>query len=936
MHKKLLLVIAAGIFALLVHRASLAKSIDPWTETLDVAIPAVVQLHVTYKRSVDTEMAGVSTATGFVIDKKRGLVLTNRHVTGRGPVSIRGTFTGQQQASLSVLYRDPIHDFAVLQYSPEALTESPAELTLKPEKLSVGQSIRVIGADGGEQLSILSGIIAKLDREAPYYGTLRYNDYNTFYIQAASSTSGGSSGSPVINVEGEVVALNAGANTRTAASFYLPLPIIQDTIEQLQDGEIPKRGGLGVIWVYRPVSELARYGVNVDELVGFGRKPDGLLMAENILPDASVGKRVEVGDVLWSVNGEQIENFVAYERTLAGLVGQETQLEILRNGELIDVSAQVADLQREQLASFVEIGDTIFQSIPNSAMQSIKGGVSGVFVANAGYLLRRAGVPDYAIITRLGDAVIESLDDLIAQLPLLHQGQQQQVTFLEVGREHLPQPRFIEWNTHWFEARQCHTELLSDQWQCTPLALQPAVTRAPQPELLRLLPVGDEQIDRVLPRLVQVSFDVPHPIDNTFAPHYEGWGLLVDESQGLILADRNTVPVSLGDALVNLLDSVDVPAQVVMLHPRHNFALLKIDASWLASVEWPPLTIAETERLGSGLTFVGFDLDAGLFKREITRVEPYALEVAQSNRPRYMQVPADLFQIPSLAQSMGGVLFDDQGHLEGILGSYAVNTADGGVEQLALAVSGSQIKRLLDEYYANQSLFDLGFHAVYESLSNLADRQIAPEFLQALRKASGLQRRAPVIRAVKRDSEAASQLRVGDVVLEVSGEAISGHVDIDRAALSGALDLTVWRGSQAIKVSFALEPVDHLGTAFAAKWQGALLQPPISEWRYLQNQETSEIYIASVDSGSQADADGLYSNQVITAVNGVEVNTIEAFLNAVQGRSGDVVITTANSVGRKRVIAMGVEDQFSSNLLLNRTQPEPFEAQQSIWSVQPR
>jgi pro-apoptotic serine protease NMA111 len=860
-----------------------------WARTLERIASSVVTIQIDQTRSFDTERNVTAQATGFVIDADRGLILTNRHVVTPGPVIAEAIFLNHEEVELRAVYRDPIHDFGIYHYDPAKLRfMKPAALPLAPEEAQVGREIRVVGNDAGEQLSILAGTLARLDREAPEYGLGRYNDFNTFYIQAASSTSGGSSGSPVIDVQGRVLALNAGGSTGSATSFYLPLGRVQRAVRLIQQSKPITRGTIGTEFHYRPYDELRRLGLRTEtETAARSAQPinTGMLVVERVQPGSSADKVLAPGDVLVRLNGTLVTGFEPLEAVLDDSVGGKVELELERGGKPFKVQVAVQDLHAITPASFLEFGDAIVHTLSYQEARHFHLPISGVFVAASGYSLDAAGVPRGAVITAVDSKPVATLADFQTEVATLRDGARFTVRYVTLDDPNRTELRSVYMDRRWFPARQCVRNDASGYWDCFSLpvgqaAEEPTGGAVPPPET-------DDPTARLLSRsLVGMSFDMPYPLSGVNERNYRGTGLIVDAKRGLVITDRNTVPVSIGDVRLTFSDTLEIPAKVIYIHPLHNLAVVQYDPALLKGTQIQSATLTkEPLRAGENVVVVGLDPSGTLKSRStaVSEIDPLLLPLSRSVAFRDSNISVAALVNPP--DDLVGVLADRDGQVRGLWASFAFDNGRELVQQNR-GINADLIAETLDRARRTAPLHSLEVEFVTQTLAAARGLGLSEKWIKRIEKSNPAKRQVLSVARLVGGSSAAELLQPGDILLAIDGHPVTEFRDVERAVASKeSVQATVWRASDELSLPVHTAALTGVDVDRVVLWAGATLQAPHRAISAQRGIEPAGVYVAYFAYGSPASRYGLVPGRRIVEVDGQPTPDLDAFLKQVTGRA---------------------------------------------------
>jgi S1-C subfamily serine protease len=313
-------------FALSDRFQSVVKKVGPAV----VSVDAVKQSAVAGKSKEESGSGVIVKIPGI----GGSVVVTNNHVVGDAPHD--KVYVTLQDGSIvqpARVVADPESDISLLHFSEEL----PSAELGDSDRVSRGQYVLAFGSPFGLNQTVTHGIISARDRGQISLGaTIRIKEF----IQTDAAINPGSSGGPLVDLDGRVVGINTAiasqSGNNTGVSFSIPANLVKRVAAQLFEKGRVVRGYLGVqLATTIEPSEALKMGLN--KVCG------GLVeIVHTGTPAEAAGLRV--GDVILKLEDVELRD----ENHLINLISalpphQKVKLSVWRDRKSVPMEVVVGD-----------------------------------------------------------------------------------------------------------------------------------------------------------------------------------------------------------------------------------------------------------------------------------------------------------------------------------------------------------------------------------------------------------------------------------------------------------------------------------------------------------------------------------------------------------------------------------------------------------------
>jgi serine protease Do len=277
----------------------------------------------------------VGFGSGFLVSPD-GVVMTNNHVV-RGSDRVTVNLLDGRKFITDKIFQDPKTDLAIVKFDTRG-EKMPFLAFGDSDLMEIGDPVLAFGAPFGLRGSVTHGIVSAKGRTG-----LNLNMYEDF-LQTDAAINPGNSGGPLVNMQGQVIGINAAIKTKTGGFNGVGLAVASNLAKKIKDGllkdGVVKRGYLGV--------RIKDLEFNVAEKLDIA-KGTGVVVNEVLTNTPASRGGLKAGDVIVKIDGKTITDSRMLQMVVAYLpLNKSAPFEIFRDGRQVTVPVTI----EEQPAQF--------------------------------------------------------------------------------------------------------------------------------------------------------------------------------------------------------------------------------------------------------------------------------------------------------------------------------------------------------------------------------------------------------------------------------------------------------------------------------------------------------------------------------------------------------------------------------------------------------
>jgi pro-apoptotic serine protease NMA111 len=413
------------------------------------------------------------------------------------------------------------------------------------------------------------------------------------------------------------------------------------------------------------------------------------------------------------------------------------------------------------------------------------------------------------------------------------------------------------------------------------LPLSPATVSFPHYDVARM--------QRLAPTLVFVNFDMPYPIDGISDTHYIGTGVIVDAQRGLVVVDRDTVPVPMGDVRLTFAGSLEIPAKVIYVDPLHDLAVIQYDTHLIGKTPVRAIRFSHrAARIGDTSWVVGLQPNQVLASQQtqVASLDPVMFPPSRSFR--FRDTNLEVLNLVNPPANITGVLTDRDGLVTALWASFAYDEG-GHTREMQRGIPAQVLQDMLRTVEGDGLVRTLDVELYPIPLAQARKLGLPADWAARLETAESQRRQVFAVWRLTAGTPAAKLLQTGDLLLTVEGKPASGYREVAAACQRSQVTLTLLRDGHIKSVTVPTVTLNGDGTQRILLWAGALLQKP-QHSAAQSDVPTAGVLVDYYNFGSPASRYGLTPGQTILAVDGHSTPDMDSFIAAVKDKhDGDTV-----------------------------------------------